>query len=595
MRKNILLLFGVLAAVSCVNKDYDITKPIDTSMNIGGQLEIPLTLKQDYSFNLNDILLPEGSQTDGILRKLADGSYMLVVEPEGGLSETYDFPAISVADFNKTVEYPEDTDFITPASGIDWPDSYKSQTLALDIPFNSSVSDIDAAVEAISEAGMDAKLEITLGTTVSGVQFKIKDSFTFTLPECMNVDETTLPSYAEVIEGTGLHNCIKINGDQNVTTKFTLNCGIDKFDFSGFELESAGVGKKMEISGASSVNGGIEFTGVSGVEAGSKFKLESAISISGIEISSLTFKATPTIECASQEITFGDIPEVFTDGSLEFDLDDIYFYVIADNGSPFDFSINAKIAAKSEDGTVTDEVSIDEEDGLVLEAKSENQIFCLSESGEGGASGVTAIGIGGLAGLVSPIPDKVCISDTKAYGKAPEGGNGYVTVSASENYPVNLSYRIEAPLSFSSLKMTRDESVDLDVDLGSDVGFDELYIKADFISTLPLAAKLTFTLADSDGNALSGVSLSYVDADGNPVKALELPAGSLGNPSTKELKLLVAADEGTHISALNKLKIHIEAESPEDGTATLNADQSLSISNITVGTESGIFIKGNKN
>ena len=76
---------------------------------------------------------------------------------------------------------------------------------------------------------------------------------------------------------------------------------------------------------------------------------------------------------------------------------------------------------------------------------------------------------------------------------------------------------------------------------------------------------------------------------------LELPAGSLDNPSTKELKLTALADEGTHISALNKLKIHIEAESPEGGSATLNADQSLSISNITVGTESGIFIKGNKN
>ena len=564
-------------------------------MNIGGQLEIPLYLNQNCSFTINDILLPEGSQTDGILEKLADGSYRLVVEPEGGLSETYDFPSISVADFYNTVEYPANTCFVTPVPGIDWPEAYKSQTLALDVPFNSSVSDIDAAVEAVGEAVVDAKLVISLSTTVSGVQFKIKDGFIFTLPECMNVDETTLPTYAEVIEGAGLHNTIRINGDQYVTTKFTLNCRIDRFDFSGFELESAGVGKKMKISGASSVNGGIEFTGTSGVAAGRKFKLEAAVSISGIEISSLTFKATPTIECASQEITFADMPEVFTDGSLEFDLDDIYFYIIADNGSPFDFSISAKIAAKSEDGTVTDEVSIDEENGLVLEAKSENQIFCLSESGEGSASGVTAIGIEGLAALVSPIPDKVCISGARVSGKAPEGGNGYVTVSASENYPVNLRYRIEAPLAFSHLKMTRDECVDLNVDLGGDIGFDDIFIKADVTSTLPLAAKLTFTLADSDGNALSGVSLSYVDADGHSVEVLELPAGSLDNPSTKELKLTALADEGTHISALNKLKIHIEAESPEGGSATLNADQSLSISNITVGTESGIFIKGNKN
>lgn len=119
MRRNILLLFGILAAVSCVNKDYDITKPIDISMNIGGQLEIPLYLNQNCSFTINDILLPEGSQTDGILEILADGSYRLVVEPEGGLSETYDFPSISVADFYNTVEYPANTCFVTPVPGID--------------------------------------------------------------------------------------------------------------------------------------------------------------------------------------------------------------------------------------------------------------------------------------------------------------------------------------------------------------------------------------------------------------------------------------------------------------------------------------------
>ena len=60
------------------------------------------------------------------------------------------------------------------------------------------------------------------------------------------------------------------------------------------------------------------------------------------------------------------------------------------------------------------------------------------------------------------------------------------------------------------------------------------------------------------------------------------------------LKLVAVTDKGTHISKLQSLRLHIVASSPENSVVTLNAKQSLSVSDIVVGTNSGVFIDGNK-
>ena len=167
-------------------------------------------------------------------------------------------------------------------------------------------------------------------------------------------------------------------------------------------------------------------------------------------------------------------------------------------------------------------------------------------------------------------------------------------VQAGSNYPVGLTYRIEVPLSFKSLTLKRDENIDINVDFGNDIRFDDIFIKANFTSTLPMDASITFDLVDSEGKAMQGVSLKYEDESGNEIEALRLPAGELSTPSTRMLKLVAVADKGTHISKLQSLRLHIVASSPENSVVTLNAKQSLSVSDIVVGTHSGVFIDGNK-
>ncbi len=592
MRRSILLALCTLAAVSCVNEEYDITRPIDMTMNIGGQLEMPVPGESEYSYRLGDIIFPDNEDPDGIVRRQDDGTFLLVIEPTAGLDENYDFPEIDVEDYNKTVLYPTDGYYTSPGPGTSFPDA--DRDIEISIPFDLTIGGIDSRVEKIGEVGLDADLKITLGATESGVVFDLKDGFTFILPEYMYVDAESLPSYAEIVanpesEKTGLLNTIRINGDRtSENSAFTLECKINKLDVSGFALTETALNDKEISFGSDAFAKGAILLVSSSIPAGTDFRLRAVVDIMGIKATYLTLKSSPLLECDPQEIAIGEVPEIFSDGSLDFKLDDILFYVNADNGTPFDFTVTAGISAYS--AWSRKDVQIVGEDGFTVGAGAKNQSFCISESGRYGAATDTKIAVAGLTGLMSPVPDKILLSDIKVLGSM----NGeFVTLHASENYNIGLSYRIEAPLSFKSLTLKRDETIDVNLDFGDDAGFDDLYIKADFTSTLPLDANLTFSLADSRGNAVEGVTLKCVDESGKEADVLCLPAGDVSAPSSKVLKLVAAAAEGTRISSLEKLKIHIEASSPKGRIVTLNENQTLAISGITAGTTGGIFVDAN--
>ena len=587
MRKNRHLAPAVLAAVSCagaiscVNKEYDITKPIDLTMNVGGQIEMPVSGKSEYSYNLGDIILPDGETAGGFIRKQADGTFLFVVEPARGLDESYDFPTISTDDYSRTVLYPENSYYVSPGPGSSFPDAVKE--VEATIPFDLTISGIDSRVDAIREVVLDAGLKITLGTTETGVEFNLKDGFTFILPEYMHVDAESLPSYASLVENSGLRNIIRVSGDRaSENSAFTLECGINRLDMDGFTLTEKESDKEIVIDSNASAKGSVQLVSAS-IPAGDEFRLSASAEISDIRATSVTLKSSPLLECEPQEIGTGEIPAVFTDGSLEFELEDIMFYVTAGNSTPFDLTLTTEISAYS--GGNQKKVTVGAGDGFIVNAGAENRGFCISESGKGGVASDRKIALDGLAGLMSPVPDKILLSDTKVRGSS---GGEYVTLHAAEHYSIGLSYRIEAPLSFKSLSLKRDECIDMNLGLGDGAGLDDIFIKADFLSTLPLDANLTFTLADSGGAEVKDVTLKYEDENGNEADAVRLPAGDLSAPSSKAVKIVVRAAAGTHISGLEKLKIHIEATSPDGKVVTLNEKQSISISNMTLGTMGGV-------
>ena len=573
MRKSILGTFSflVVASSSCGNENYDITQPIDTKMNVGGQIEMPLPGKTvEYTYKLRDFLSSGASSS---LVQKPDGSLMLAIETSEELNETYRFGEIQADDFKKTDTYRFTAFQSVIGKEFDYP---------VNLPISLNVSGIDEQVEKIREVHLDARLRLTLQAP-SEIGFTLLPGYTFTLPEFMYVDGSTLPEFAEIVQDEQGHsNVIRINTKQSVSPSFSLECHVNKLDVSSFGISTG----CMKISGDAKARGKIVFDKVE-LADGAVFSVATTINITDVRPISVTLKSSPKISYDSQVIKIGKLPEALTDGSLEFSLSDVGFHVIVNNGTPFDFIVTSDISSYT--GTsLNSDVSITANNGFIVPANSEDVGYCLSESGTYGDDDERKIAIKGLSGLISPIPDKIEISNTKISGSA--DGDGFVEVYTDGTYDVGLSYRIEAPLIFKALKLRHDEIIDLNVDLVEGYGFDDIFINAVVTSTLPLNAGLSCVLTDADGNAVDGVKLTSVDEAGNEIPSLEIPAGSLSAPSVKSLRLVAVAAEGQHINKLAGLKIHMEAELPEGKVAELNAEQSLSLSDIIVGTKSGVFI-----
>lgn len=572
MRKNYccISIAVLLAASSCVHKEYDLSKPFDNTMNVGGHLELPLPSDTgNWSYTLGELLNLDGNTT---VREDEDGTLRLVIDNQKRIDESYILGNVQADDFTKSDSY----QFIAYQAGVGTPVDYP-----VSIPLNLKVSGLDSQVEAIRESDIDANVKLTV-TAPSGVGFTVCDGYTFTLPEFMYIKASSLPSFAELVSNGDHRNVIRIKGNQTAYP-FTLDAKVDKLDLSSFPVSKGG----LDISGTATASGKVIFSSLSLAE-GTRFNLTSTASVTSVNVKTVVAKVSPTIGTDDRIINFGTLPSALTDGSLKFEFDDISLYLTETNTTPFDLLLSASITA-SAGGTATSGVSIGKENALIFNAESSEKSYCISDSGLLGSQADTKISVPGLAKLLSPIPDQLKISGMKVYGSA-ASQDGYVKLSTSEPYRLSLDYKIDSPLIFKSLALTRDENVKLDFDLG-DVSLGDLFILADVENKLPLEARLSCKLLDADGNPLKGINVTSVDAEGNETEYLTVSAGEVSTPSSAKLHLKVTASDGQKISKLSSLSVHVEASSLEGQKVTLNSNQGISISGIVVGTENGIRIE----
>ena len=262
MRKNILFTLGVLVVMSsCVNKDYDLTRPIDKTMNVGGLIEMPVPGESSYSYTLEEILMPkDASDGSGLLKKRDDGTFVLEVEPTAGLNENYTFAGIEADNYTKTVEYPENDYFYAPGPGVTWPE--ETSPVDTKVPLNLKISGIDSRVEAIREVELDAALNLSV-VAPPEVHLSILKDFRFTLPENMYVDETRLQSFMRLER----HNVIVITTDLTSSNSFSSTCYISKIDMSGLALENAAGKTNKDLVNKINAIGGSP-VGLSGIDGG---------------------------------------------------------------------------------------------------------------------------------------------------------------------------------------------------------------------------------------------------------------------------------------------------------------------------------------
>lgn len=165
--------FAPLFFASCVDDSYDLSKDIDMTVTIGGNLSIPGSGTEEFS--LDDIMDLEYKENpeDSVIRTDADGNYRLLKEESSDPTDVDIEPVI--------IDEPECEETITTLN-FDTPAAVSGEVEAqvedVEMNFTFTKDDVTTDVTEVSAADVDFKAYLTL-------------SFD---PISHNVDEITLKS-----------------------------------------------------------------------------------------------------------------------------------------------------------------------------------------------------------------------------------------------------------------------------------------------------------------------------------------------------------------------------------------------------------------
>ncbi len=564
----------LLGAVSCVQKEYDLSQPIDLKMNIGGKIEMPLLGDKSFSYSIGEVLSPAD---DGIIREDANGDLRFRVEPDAAFNTDYTFESISVEPYSSSAQYPESGSAVVidiNKEAVEFP--LENAIFNIDC----SYSDIDSQISAVREASLDAKLKFSFKVSKSGIDVALKKGFTFTLPDFVTISDSGLPS--GVVKSNA--HTLKLTSDASLP--FSLSCNVTRFDLSSFPIKNSAI----DITGDVILNGTVSLIGFDSSIApvGTQFKVIADVAISDITPKSVSVKASPLLECTPQRFSIGNVPEILTDGSINFTLADLGFYMTATNGTPFDFKLTSDITSLDASGKALSSVCVGSgEQKVSIAAGADSKSFCLSGRGTLGGVDDSKIIVEGIQGLVSPIPSAIRIDNTKVQGSCSD----FVTVEFGKSYKVGIDYYLDTPLAFTNFEIKTDYTVDINTKW-TDVSFSDIAIYALVENSVPLDVTLRCDVLDANGNIDRNIDVTPIDSDGNAIEHLVVSSGSVASPTASRIGFKMSSD--TPISELYSIVLHLDATSPKGETVTLNSAQKITLSNITFGTESGMSLDLNK-
>lgn len=583
-----ILCATTFALASCVNKDYDLSKPIDLEMNIGGKLEMPLKMEQDFSYKLDDLITLEGND---FIKKEDTGDYKFVIQPSEGFKTNYsfgdfEFPKVDVECQSEPLNFePELAGTTIPLPGFEIKKDSKLE-----------IEGLDESIKKIGKIYLkDTYLDISLIPSGYIATLNFTNGIEITLPGNMGYsDPQVTPIGAETFGNCYFvdkqPNVLNINSVSNFYKGFSIRCKINYLKIEEKITSPVSIPLSFSIKFPGSFSAHINFGGT--------YYLTGSAKINSFTIDKAEVVAVPELKCDNVELDI-DVPADFQDGgAFNFELEDLCFKLTATNQTPFDFKLSTELVSYNGSGVANARKPVGSDGSeIIVAAGSTDKNFYISESGKYGESQDEKIAVPGLTGLVSPIPDKFAIEKIKVTGPDVDVDNAkYITLNFGDQYSVAVNYSLETPFSFKKVSLETEQVAALGVDLGN-VGFNDLYLAASVVNTLPLNIDLDCQMLDDAHQVVDNVEVLVVilDEAGNAIDYV--PAGSVQTPATSKLRLAFVSKDSSAVTAIQQLNFKITANSPEGTVATLNAEQSLVITDFVAGTESGIYInpESNKN
>ena len=570
---------------SCVNEDYDLTKDIDKTICIDGEISAPIGNSE--TIFVTDLLNLDGDESDVLFLDIND-NYVLTFM--GNRTEaSFTVPSFRFSGDIMTngghlglIKRSDIMEELAPGlSGTGLP---VPKGLTVKRTFDASKTpleideDIPEEVTDVKDIHGNAVAKVTFlantgKATLSGLTVDFPDYLIFAGISKGQIDcdfdkESNTLRFGQVEVGrvmsevsldiTGI-DLTKIPAGQGFIRdrhKMLLN---DNITLTGFEVS-------LLTDDLGNTFGDIP----------EEVHIDTGIKINSLDIKDVTVKVDPKVAITPQAINVGKLPDFVNGDGAVLDLYDPQIMLFLGNDSPLTMSFNADL--ESYKGASRNTVHIGDNGGatdkITVKSGMTSRIY-LSRTGEIAPSGYQNVKVSNLSDIVKNVPERISIAniDVKA-------DDEFVTVQTDKSYNFYCSYSIIAPLAFGK---------DMRIDYCSDYdGWNEIFnsedvdyeinsavVTFDCVNTIPFGIEMTAAAIDKEDNVIPEITVTI---EGN------VSSGSVDKPSKTPMTLNLKTSSGDDMRRLDGIRMNnrISGADNDHSGVCLNKRQSIKLENMKI-------------
>lgn len=594
---NCLLLSALGLTTACVDNSYDLTKDIDLTITVGGDLTTPGNSSEEIT--LDDLFDVDYETSD--LDTLDNGDFVLCVngDPTSSSVKVNDVTVdrSEATKSSKMLTFTSDMLIQGETSTMAIEDLNPEWQLknndipedVVDLEYADDIQHNDVVLRLETEGntkGVILKKGLRF-TFPSYLQVALTDAFTsqwFALSQVNGQTVMTLKNDYR-LSSSGADWKVNIN---RIYFKSTGNVTVPAGE--GFLAATANTKAKVLFNVEIPVDGDVAVK-AQDFPAGSSevnFRLVSHVVSNEMAMGRVRAKVNPDIDFTVSEVTIEDLPDFLTDNDVNADLTNPQVLLRVNNQSEVDVNLQAELHSYKEGNKLqtvvlgTDINTVNSKT-IRLKASTEN-LLCISPLNENVPNGYTWVQVENLPDLIRTIPDLIKVENVEA-----KVLQQFYTVELGVNKEVHTDYDLNAPLEFGKeFSIVYKDTLDGWSEDIEKYEMKELEVSLSAINRIPLNLDLSAMAIDAQGHVMDDV---LVETDGF------IAAGTKTEPNTKVLTFTLKKKDGTRIKNLDGLILRLdgkafrgEDQSQSDTweSQTLNASQTLKLDDLKLRIKGGV-------
>lgn len=605
MRKKVIR-FSVLCAASafmllpsCVNDDYDLSKDIDMTIGVGGDLTLPVSNTE--ALKLKDVLDLDIKEGD-VIDTVPGGDFWLKKKAEESSSFEFELASIDFSDeptletFRMTFTMPEKQNLLKSA-GV--PDNMIDAVIAnpalLDMIPDYNPNEIHESdpVELHPEIHL-MDYHFTMPEEVLAL-----DSIGFSSPMKPDFVLTTNLLHGEL----GMHNVFaefpgqlrhdnvveggswawQLNDEGHHVYNLPKDVWLQKGAHKDLSLEFVGVKSyngllwerseypdgKFQLEEDVLMHGmvTIKATAAQFLDMASEtYYLEADIRMKNPEIGTVTVLVDPEIDQETTNIKLNDLPDFLTENDVTIYLQEPAIRLNVPNNFPVDVNCWGNI--------LTDKgisVNISEPETNTLQLGGDNKVDWCIYGGRQPEWGMqyAYLQADGLKDIIREVPEQIDFTfDARVDQK-------FYTLKLGNTYTASIDYSIECPLSFGrGSQIVYADTID---DWHKDIEDYE-------VKTLKVTAKL-FNETPLD---VIDFEASAIDLNKQVIPSIQITSLT-GVKSGDEIELVLTCTENGAMKNLDGMILKATAKVTEENSKQLNANSTIQLKDIKIGIVGGVI------